>query len=118
VRYFGPGTWSPTLCLDALLKSITSSLSSVNRFGDPVHIGMHVGASDAVCFGEATRVSARNEAIVNNQPRSCRRRILLSLGPSLEQNWSDHPCDILDLEPGGRRLSHGPVRPSHPQFLR
>jgi hypothetical protein len=82
VRYFGPGTWSPTLYLDALLKPIASSLSSVNQFGEPVHIGMHVGASDAVCFGEATRVRARNEIIVTNQLRSCRRRILLSLGPS------------------------------------
>jgi hypothetical protein len=56
VRYFGPGTWSPTLYLEALLNSTTSSLSSANRFGKPVHIGMHVGASGAVCFGEATRV--------------------------------------------------------------
>ncbi|KAJ5875246.1 uncharacterized protein N7473_012593 [Penicillium subrubescens] len=48
---------------DALLPSITSSLSSVNRFGEPVHIGMHVGASDAVCCGEANRVSAQNEVI-------------------------------------------------------
>jgi hypothetical protein len=48
---------------DALLQSITSSLSSVNRFGEPVHIDMHVSASDAVCCGEANRVSAQNEVI-------------------------------------------------------